>query len=86
MIDKTKIINSIKKEKTFVPQFRLKDGGIVVDTVVDELNRLHYVVKRDNSFTVDLAESTEPVERFNKHTKKHIIITDGVVESVTDEA
>lgn len=84
MIDKTKIINVAEKIKNPESQLVLKDGGVVIDTAVDELNRLHYVIKREKGFSVELAENTQPIEKIIKHANKFVTITDGVVESVED--
>lgn len=78
MIDKDKIIKDIKKVKKFKPQFLLRDGGVVVDTVVDELNRLNYVIKKGNDFTVELAEKSKPIQVLVERKPIKVTINNGV--------
>lgn len=58
-MDKTTLIKKYQKIKNLPDKGRLKDGGVIIGSEVDEDNRLHYVVKKDDQITIELAEKAD---------------------------
>lgn len=81
-METNKILQKVRAQKKFTERYRLADGSIVVDTTVDEQNRLHYVIKKGNNFKVELAENNKPVENLIIREPKRIRIVNGVIQEV----